>query len=162
MVLHHELSTTSVLFIDGYDSDRTYYADQLKRYSLDYQILEATDGHSGLTRYRSHKIDCVVLELNLPDISGFQVLIDLIPLARRPNVAVIILTRLSSQPLWELAKKQGAYDCFLKKHTAHEDLDKAIQRAIALVGLIPKEDNVTANGIRVEKLSVSHSEPSRR
>ena len=81
-------------------------------------------------------------------------LIDLIPLARRPNVAVIILTRLSSQPLWELAKKQGAYGCFLKKHTAHEDLDKAIQRAIALVGLIPKEDNVTANGIRVEKISL--------
>ena len=140
MVQLHELPTTSVLFIDGYDSERTYYAEQLKRYSPDYQILEAADGQSGLARYRSQKIDCVVLELNLPDTSGFKVLMDLIPLAHRPNVAVVILTRVSSQPLWELAKKNGAYDCFLKKHTAHEDLDKAIQRAVALVGLLPKED----------------------
>jgi hypothetical protein len=40
----------------------------------------------------------------------------------------------------DLAKENGAYECFVKQHTAGEDLDKAIQRAVAFVGQIPKED----------------------
>jgi hypothetical protein len=45
---HSELPTTSVLLIDGNDTDRAYFADQLKGRSHDYQILEATDGRQGL------------------------------------------------------------------------------------------------------------------
>jgi hypothetical protein len=41
MLLNSELPTTSVLLIDGFNSDRRYFADQLKRCSLDYQIVEA-------------------------------------------------------------------------------------------------------------------------
>ena len=94
-----ELPTTSILFIDGHDADRTAYADHLKRCSPDYEILEAADGHSGLIRYRSRKIDCVILEIDLPDTSGFRVLVELVPVARRPTVAVIVLTRLSNPGL---------------------------------------------------------------
>lgn len=111
MASNADLPTTSVLFIDGYDSDRTYYANELKRCCPTYQILEAADGQSGLTRYRSQKINCVVLELNLPDTSGLLVLTDLVSLARRPSVTVLVLTRISSQPLWEFAKTKRAYDC---------------------------------------------------
>jgi DNA-binding NarL/FixJ family response regulator len=141
MLPNTALPTLSVLFIDGYHRDRRYYADQLKHCSH-FQILEAADAQSGLTHYRSQQIDCVVLELDLPDTSGFRVLTDLIPLPRRPNVAVIILTRISTHPSFalELAKKKGAYDCFLKTHTSPEDLDRAIRRAVALVELIPQED----------------------
>ena len=131
---------TSVLLIDGHDRDRTYYADHLKRCSPNYQIYEAADRQSGLALYRSRRIDCVVHEIDLPDTSGFQLLGDLIPVATRPTVAVIVLTRLSHPGLWELATKHGAYACFLKEHTSGDDLDKAIQRAMAFVGQIPKED----------------------
>ncbi|HEY6260370.1 MAG TPA: response regulator [Nitrospiraceae bacterium] len=132
--------TTSVLFIDGNHTERTFYADGLKRCSPDYLILEATDGQSGLDLYRrSQRIDCVVLELALPNKFGFALLVDLIPIPSRPNVAVIVLTQLGDIRLWELAKRNGAYGCFLKQHTSCEDLDKAIQRAIAFVGLMPKE-----------------------
>ena len=135
-----ELLPISVLLIDGYHSDRTYDVDQLKQCSPAYEVIEAVDGQSGLTLYRSRRIDCVIPELNLPDMSGFQALVDLNPVARRPNVAVHILTRLSSALLWELARKNGAYACFLKQYTSQDDLDRAIQHAVTLVGLIPKED----------------------
>jgi DNA-binding NarL/FixJ family response regulator len=39
-------------------------------------------GQSGLALYRSRRIDCVVLELSLPDQSGFQTLAELVPVAR--------------------------------------------------------------------------------
>ena len=134
-------STTSVLFIDGNDADRAYFAEGLTSCPSDYLILETTDGESGLYVYRrSQQIDCVVLELDLPDRSGFEVLIDLVPLVRRPNVAVLVLTRLTDRGVWRLARENGAIACFVKRHMGYDALDRAIQNAVALVGLLPKED----------------------
>jgi CheY-like chemotaxis protein len=135
-----EVPTTSVLLIDGIDTDRAHFAAQLKDHSPDYKILEATDGEAGLTLYRSRRIDCVVVALELPDRSGFEVLENLVSLAGRPQVAVIILTHLIHHGMWELAKQNGAYACLAKKFTSGEDLDKAIQRAVSFVAQMPKED----------------------
>ena len=136
---------TSVLIIDGNAADRAYVIAGLKRCSSEYLILQATDGASGLDLYRrSHQINCVVLEVDLPDQSGFEVLVNLVPLARRPNVAMIVLTRLTHRGLWDLAKQNGAIACFCKWHMGEDDLDRAIQHAIALVGLLPKEDRYRA------------------
>jgi DNA-binding NarL/FixJ family response regulator len=82
----------------------------------------------------------VVLELSLPDQSGFQTLVDLLPMARRPHVAVIVLTQVTHRGVWELAKQNGAYACLAKSFTSGDDLDRAIQRAVAFVGQMPKED----------------------
>ena len=135
-----ELSTTSVLLIDGNTTDRRYFAEQLKGCSPDYKILEATDGEAGLALYRSRRIDCVVVALELPDQSGFKVLVDLVPIASRPNLAVILLTNRLQRGLREIARQNGAYACFVKQFMAGDDLDRAIQRAVAFVGQLPKED----------------------
>ncbi len=140
MLPNRELPSTSVLFIDGSKNQRAYWAAQLKQCSPDYQILEASDGQAGLDICRSSRIDCVVLELSLPDQSGFQTLVNLVPIASRPQVAVIVLTLLTGRGLWELAKQNGAYVCLAKQFSSGEDLDKAIQRAVAFVGQMPKED----------------------
>src|SRR4051812_19667059 len=131
---------TSVLFIDGSKNQRTYWANQLKHCSADYETVEAPDGQSGLDLYRSRRIDCVVLELGLPDLSGFQILGELVPVASKPRIAVIVLTQLPGRGVWELAKGNGAYACFHKHQTTGDDLDRAIQRAVAFVGQVPKED----------------------
>ena len=132
--------TTSVLLIDGSTHYRTYWADQLKRCSPNYQIVEASDGHSGLFLFRAQRIDCVVMDLSLPDQSGFELLPDLVPIPSKPTVAILVLTLLGHRTLWEIAKSYGVYECFHKKHTRGEDLDRAIQHAVAFVGWMPKED----------------------
>ena len=116
---------TSGLLIDGNHTERTFYAEELKRCAPDYLIREATDGQSGLEfSRRSRRIDCVVLELALP--SGLVLLVDLIPIPSRPNVAVVVLTPIGYSGLWELAKRNGAHVCLLKPHTSGADLGKAI------------------------------------
>lgn len=130
----------SILLIDGNDIDRSYFATELKRRSLDYEILEAVDGRSGLNLFGSRRIDCVVLALDLPDQSGFQLLIDLVPLASRPSVAVVVLTHRLQRGLGELAMKNGAQACCVTQFTSGEELYTTIQRAIAHVGSLPKED----------------------
>ena len=135
-----DLLTTSILFIDPNDTDRTFFVEELKRRSPDYRILEATDGESGLALCRSQRIDCVVLAVELPDGSGFRVLVDLIPIVRRPSIAVLMLTSNTQRGLHQIAIQNGAYACFVKAFTSGEDLDRAIQRAMAYVGRLPKED----------------------
>ncbi len=132
--MHHLPFTTSVLLIDSSDNQRIYWAEQLKRCSTDYEIVEASDGQSGLSLYRSRRFHCVVLELGLPDQTGFQLLTDLVPIPSKPQVPVIILTQLSHRGLWELAKEHGAYVCLHKHYTSAEDLDNQIQRAVAFCG----------------------------
>jgi CheY-like chemotaxis protein len=136
----HEIPTTTILIIDGNAAEREFHAEALKNCSSDYEILEAADGPSGLALYRSHRIDCVILELDLPGPSGFEVLMNLVPDARRPHVAVLVLTRLEQRGIGELAKQNGAHACFIKRQMPVEALDRAIQHAVALVGMLPKED----------------------
>lgn len=135
-----DIPKTVVLLVDGSANQRSYWSDELKRCSADYEILEASDRQSTMDLYRSRRIDCVVLDLGLPDQSGLTTLAELVPLASRPRVAVIVLTRMTECSVGELVRKNGAHDCFLKYRTSGEDLDKAIQRAITFVGQMPKED----------------------
>ena len=135
-----EPPTISVLLIDGNDTDRRGFADQLKGRSPDYEILEATDGEAGLTLYRSRRIDCVVVALELPDQSGLKILVNLVPIASRPNVAVVLLTNRLQRGLREIARQNGAYACFVKQFMSGIDLDRTIRRAVAFVEQMPKQD----------------------
>ena len=116
------------------------FATYLQSCSPDYLIHEATDAEAGLALYRSHRIDCVVLSLDLPDRSGFKLLIEFVPIASRPNVAVLALTNRTQPGIHEIATQNGAYACFVKKFTAGDDLERAIVRAMACVGRTPKEE----------------------
>jgi DNA-binding NarL/FixJ family response regulator len=153
--------TTSVLLIDASKNQRTYWADQLKLCSTNYEIVEASDGPSGLDIYRSRRIDCVVLELSLPDQSGFQTLGDLVQSANRPQVAVIVLTHMTHRGISELATQHGAYACFVKRHTTGEDLDRSIQRAMAFVRQMPKEDRKPTPSSPSDSSSTEYDKPPR-
>lgn len=83
-------------------------------------ILEAGTGPTGLELYHAHSIDCVVLELELPDMSGFEVLTKLIPSTQHPHVAVVVLTRLNHSSLLEIAKLHWAREALFKTKTSGE------------------------------------------
>ena len=138
MALSDDIVTT-ILLIDDNDKDRTYYADRIKFLLPDCIVLEAKDGQSGLDLYQSRRIDCIVTELHLPDMSGFELLLDLNPRASQPAVAFIILARVAWKALADMAKTNGAQAFLVKRSTAGDELVPAIQKAIATVGLTRKE-----------------------
>ena len=132
-------TSKSILFIDGADIDRQYYAERLKAGCPDLLIYQADSGKRGLELFYANLIDCVILELGLPDMSGFEVLTQLVPIARTPEIPVIILTQLSSLPLMQVAKLNGA-QAILQKSTASGDhLIKAVLKALARVPRDPKK-----------------------
>jgi DNA-binding NarL/FixJ family response regulator len=122
-----------LLFIDGHEDDRQYFASRLRVCSPEYRIEETGSGASGLALYQSRPFDCVVLELVLPDMSGFEVLLRLVPRPKDPGVAVVVLTKLYWPGFHSLSLSNGAQECLTKSRVSGDDLDKAIWRAIAAV-----------------------------
>jgi DNA-binding NarL/FixJ family response regulator len=132
--------TTTVLLIDPNNEDRQYYSERLKTSSKGYTVLEASNAERGLAICRAERIDCVVTELHLPDMSGFQVLIRLNPIVHRSlHTPVIALSHFILPSIIEAAKKLGAQSYLIKSHASCDDLDRAIQIAIARVEVARKE-----------------------
>jgi DNA-binding NarL/FixJ family response regulator len=126
------LDSIVIGIIDGHQKDRESYTQRLQSSSPHFVVLQAATGHSGLLCNRQ-AIDCVVLEIDLPDMSGFEVLLKLIPRPQRPQIAVIVLTRFANEYLLEAAIKNGAQAAFYKTLTDGDDLHQVILKAVATV-----------------------------
>jgi CheY-like chemotaxis protein len=122
----------TVLVIDDNEEDLKYWSDLLRQSSSRYTVLESSSAASGLEVYGSRAVDCVVLDLDMPE-SGFHVLLELIPDRQQPRVCVIVLTHLPHPNLFEMAKHNGAQACLLKQSTSVHDLEQAIQHGMATV-----------------------------
>jgi DNA-binding NarL/FixJ family response regulator len=132
-------SSTTVLLIDAFKDDREYWAQRLHTSSPNFVVLEADTGATGLAVCQSHRVDCVVFEINLPDMAGFGLLIKLVHRPYHPEMPVIILSRVDLPPLARLAKNNGAQAFLVKSHTSGDQLAKAIHKAIATVRPTTKE-----------------------
>jgi len=126
-------SSATVLMIDDNAEDLKSWSKLLSEASSQYLILKAQTVRTGLDLYKSQKVDCVVLDLDMDDSSGFEVLLRLIPDRKRPEIAVVVLTRLKYPTLHETVLYHGAQACLVKQCTSGRALDDAIQKAIVSV-----------------------------
>ena len=94
-------------------------------------MVQAISGRTALDLCGRQPIDCVVLELDLPDMSGFEVLAKLVPAAGRPEIAVVVHTSLTNAYLLELALANGARAALHK--TSGDLLEQSILKAIGTV-----------------------------
>lgn len=128
----------SILFIDSNKRDHDYYAWRLRASPLSYDIVHAASGRAGLDHCARQPIECVVLEIDLPDMSGFEVLAKLIPRAYHPEIAVIVLTRLPNPFLLDLATKNGAQVALHKTLGSGDLLAPSILKAISRVQVVTR------------------------
>jgi DNA-binding NarL/FixJ family response regulator len=87
-------------------------------------VGEASDGEAGIEMYRSLRPDVVVLDLRLPRVSGFDVIVHI----RRefPNARIIILSNLHGSEDIYRAVRGGAMG-YLTKDASGEEVLNAIQ-----------------------------------
>ena len=119
----------TIVLIEDNEEDLQYWSKTLRSAPFNYTV---SDAQSGLELCRERAIDCVLLDLDMPE-SGFHVLLELIPNRSHPRIPVIILTHLPHPNLWEMAKHNGAQACLLKQRTSAQELHCAIQTAITSV-----------------------------
>jgi signal transduction histidine kinase len=104
---------TTILVVDDREENRT-----LIRYLFDepaYRVLEASNGLEGITVARAERPDCVLLDLAMPGLSGFEVLEHFGRDPRTREIPVLILTATDeSLEGMERALRAGAVDYITK------------------------------------------------
>ncbi|BCA54510.1 hypothetical protein W02_16500 [Nitrospira sp. KM1] len=118
-----------VLIIDPYESDRLYWHRQLTQFSGSYRVMEAESGGIGLQRLKDHEFDCILLELDLPDMTALEVLTH-ISAHLEGHLGVVVFTRHMFLSLADLALRTGAQLSLFKLVTSIEDVDRAIRMAM--------------------------------
>ena len=86
-----------------------------------FLVDQAVDGGEALRRVRQEAFDSVVLDKNLPDGSGLEILRRLRVL--RPQTPVILITAFGDARTYEEAFTRGAYDLLLKPFNLDDLLD---------------------------------------
>ncbi|MBI1889485.1 MAG: response regulator [Burkholderiales bacterium] len=118
----------SVLLIDDHTLFRSGIKSLLQRYEDFTVVGEASDGVEGIKRARQLQPDVVLLDLNMPGISGLETLQLL--LQDCPDAAVIMLTVSEEAEDLTTALQSGARGYLIKNIDA-DYLVRAIRRAAA-------------------------------
>jgi CheY-like chemotaxis protein len=77
-----------------------------------YRVLTARDGIEALARAREARPGCIILDLKMPRLGGFEALSALRQAA--PAARVIVLTGSANRPLHDACRARGADDFMLK------------------------------------------------
>jgi two-component system nitrogen regulation response regulator NtrX len=120
-----------ILIIDDIAAMRDQYAYDLKRLG-EFETLTAGGGSEGLALLEREDVDCVILDLEMPGVDGFEVLATL---KRKGNrVPIIVYTGTGSYDRCVRAVKLGAYS-FIAKDEPLERVVREVENALAWASL---------------------------
>ncbi len=120
--------TYTVLIIDDNPNLLLVIATALRRLG-NFQVLTATDGVAGLQLCSLHHPDCLVIDVRMPGIDGYQVVRTLRGDPATASLPLVILTAMAQDTDRFIGLASGA-DHYLLKPIKPLDLVAAIQRAI--------------------------------
>jgi CheY-like chemotaxis protein len=109
--------------------------DQVEMYQFalehaGFTVHEAANGTDAIARARQFLPDLIVLDLRLPDMSGWDVCTALKSDPSTERIPIVILTAAASATLGELAEQHGCA-AHLVKPCFPEDLTKAVRQILA-------------------------------
>ena len=100
---------STILIIEDHASVRTLLAQVLQ--DAGYQVCEAANGRQGLERFREQPVDLVITDLEMPEMTGLEVLLALTRAFL--DVKVIAMSGRSADDL-QKARLMGARQTFAK------------------------------------------------
>jgi CheY-like chemotaxis protein len=118
-----------ILIVDDDDNLSEMYSSYLTLRG--YKITRVADGEKALATAVEHKPDLILLDVMMPNVSGFDVLDILRNTQKTADIPVIMLTALSSKQDIDRAKQLGAND-YLEKSAV--DLSVILERIQELIG----------------------------
>ena len=84
-------------------------------------VAEATNGQEAIEKFRSHRLDVTLMDLQMPALNGIDAIIGI--RSEFPNARVIVLTTYAGDVQVLRALKAGARGYILKGHVRRELLD---------------------------------------
>lgn len=103
------MKPSTILVIEDHASVRALLAQVLEE--AGYQVSQAADGRQGLERFQAQPVDLVLTDLEMPEMSGLDVILELTRASL--NVKVIAMSGHSAEKL-QTARLLGARQTFVK------------------------------------------------
>jgi CheY-like chemotaxis protein len=117
-----------ILVIDDDDLIRSLTTHFLKQ--GDYDVITAPNGPEGVKQYETEQPDLIVLDIAMPDMSGFEVAKSIRELEKRdqrPHTPIIILTAYARSFFLSVGSESGI-DSYLTKPITPEQLLSHVER----------------------------------
>lgn len=117
-----------ILLID--DDEVQLQMQRMMLSSQGYTVYSTADGPQGITLYRAHRPDLVLLDIGLPTVSGIEVLKQIRQIDQKAKI--IVITGYASVESAVLAIREGAWD-YVRKPYDINLLLKKVESALAMV-----------------------------
>ena len=123
--------TQSILLIDDDDDDGFLFAAALRELDKSIAFVHYLDGEKALHDLKSFKLnpDCIFLDLNMPRMSGIEVLRELKTVKRLWHIPIIICSTTKNKEHIDTVMALGA-EKFISKPNSIKDLVKEVRNAI--------------------------------
>ncbi|SRR5579883_43173 len=121
-----------ILAVDDDEDNLLLLLQALERF--DRSLLAASDGATALMLAKTFQPTLILLDIVLPDISGFDVLRHLKQNSKTAAIPVIAVTALAKAEDRQQLIQSGCHDCISKPYLL-EDLEQAVDHGLQLAAL---------------------------
>jgi light-regulated signal transduction histidine kinase (bacteriophytochrome) len=126
----------TIAIIGGNPEERATYQSYLQQARYTYQVLEATDGATGLALCQQAQPDVILLDYALPDLDGLQFLRALMAQTGQVPLPVVMLTESGDAAIADQIMQQGAQDELIKSELTPRGLCRTIDHAVERMRLL--------------------------
>ena len=121
------MSAKTILYVEDNEMNRKIVRDLLKRTT--YQVIEAFDGEAGIAMALERCPDLILMDIQLPKISGMEAMRRLRADAATANTPIIAITSFALSGDEQKAKEAGA-TAYLAKPYSPFDLLNLIRKLL--------------------------------
>ena len=136
-LLKEKLKNTQILFVEDDPDARLLMHILLKRYIRSIEVAES--GKEGLEKAQNMKFDLILTDINLPGISGLDMLMEI---RKFSNVPAIVLSAHNEEEYFEKAKEIGILE-YITKPIVVGNLENALRKFVDIQELKTQNQEVS-------------------
>jgi len=120
----------SILIVDDEEVDRMNIRRELKKIPSRSRVVEATNGTEALAALENNNFDCILLDYDLPDFNGLNLIekINQIDI----NAPLVVITGQGNEEVAVKLMKAGATDYLIKSKISADNLQQIINNSIRI------------------------------
>ena len=119
---------TRILIVDDDQMLLDMYKERLE--ASGYDVITAANGEEGLAKAIDYLPHCILLDVMMPKVNGFQVLENIRSTSETKNIPVIMLTAMVQDDNRRKGLSEGADDYLIKSETVPKDVITKIEAVI--------------------------------
>ena len=121
------MSAKTILYVEDNELNRKIVRDMLKRTS--YRLIEAFDGEAGVAKAREARPDLILMDIQLPKISGIEAMRVLRAESATATTPIVAITSFALSGDDQKAREAGA-TAYLAKPYSPRDLLALIRKLV--------------------------------